>query len=140
MLSDVSGVPIVVRGTIEPRVNMRVVDRTALAVLDDLLEQVGATRSEIPVLRVRPGSATGADQLSGEPFTAAFDATPLADVMRAFSDHIDVPIAVDPALAATPITARFERTPVGTAFAAVLSQAHAGFETDFGYLVTPDDD
>ena len=137
MLSDVSGVPIVLQGTIEPRVNMQVKDRTAIEVLDDLLEQVGAIRAEIPVLRVLPGSPAGAAELAGEPFTASFDATPLADAMRAFADHIDVPIAVDPALAAVPITARFERTPLGAAFAAVLSQAHAGFETDFGYQITP---
>ena len=137
LISDVSGVPIVVRGTIEPRVNMRVTDKPALAVLDDLLEQVGATRSEIPVLRILPGAPAGADQLAGEPFTGSFDRTPLAEVMRAFSDHIEVPIAVDGALAAVPITARFEETPLGAAFAAVLTQASAGFETDFGYLVTP---
>ncbi|HEY8142931.1 MAG TPA: sigma-70 family RNA polymerase sigma factor [Kofleriaceae bacterium] len=136
MLSDVSGVPIIVRDTIEPRVNMQVKDRTALAVLDDLLEQVGATRSEIPVLRVLPGSPTGADQLAGEPFTATFDSTPLAAVMEIFSRHLDVPIAVDPSLAEVQITAQFERAPLGAAFASVLAQANAGFETDFGYEIT----
>ena len=140
LISDVSGVPIVVRGTIEPRVNMQVEDMTALAVLDDLLEQVGATRSEIPVLRVLPGSPTGADQLAGEPFTATFDATPLAAVMETFSRHLDVPIAVDHALDQVRITAQFERAPLGGAFASVLAQANAGFETDFGYEITPADE
>jgi RNA polymerase sigma factor (sigma-70 family) len=137
MLSDVSGVPIVVRGTIEPRVNMQVKDKTALEVLDDLLEQVGATRSEIPILRILPGSPVGGAELTGEPFSASFEATPLPDVMRAFANHIDVPIAVDPALAAVPITAHFDQAPLGAAFAAVLAQAQAGFETDFGYEITP---
>ncbi len=137
LISDVSGVPIVVRGTIEPRVNMRVQQMTALDVLDDLLEQVGATRSEIPVLRVLPGSPAGADQLVGDPITASFDATPLADVMHTFAEHIDVPIAVDPSLADTPITAAYRETPFGAAFADVLSKAGAGFETDFGYEITP---
>ena len=137
LISDVSGVPIIVRGTIEPRVNLRVQQVTALEALDELLDQVGATRNEIPVLRVLPGSPAGADQLAGDPITARFDATPLDEVMRTFAEHIDVPIAVDPALATTPITARFDRAPLGAAFAEVLSKAGAGFETDFGYEVIP---
>lgn len=129
-----------VRGTIEPRVNMRVDDRTALEVLDDVLEQVGATRSDIPVLRLLPGSPTGAEQLQDEPITARFDATPLPDVMRVFEDHIGVPSAVDPSLTEIRITAGFEQTPVGAAFAAVLSRADAGFETDYGCEIRADED
>jgi hypothetical protein len=89
------------------------------------------------VLRILPGSAAGAAQLSGDPITATFDKTPLADVMTTFSEHIDVPMAVDPTLAATPITASYRQTPFGAAFADVLAKAGAGFETDFGYEVIP---
>lgn len=136
------------------KINLTVTDMPALAVLDEVLAQAGARRTEVAALRIVPGGDHDAAVFGGEPMTASFRATPVNQVLSAIEPHLAMPIGrlglqvppgiVDergePVLDQSPaITLELHDTPAGLALEQVLDQIGYGYELTTGFVITPDD-
>ncbi len=110
-----------------------------IEVLDELLFQAGAKRTEIPVLRIVKGSVEGAHLVQGRSVTADFENANIQDVMKVLDEDTDIPIVVPKQLSDSPLTTlTFSKEPFGLAFSRVLQQAGLGFETGFAFEISPD--
>jgi RNA polymerase sigma factor (sigma-70 family) len=138
LLSEVTDVPILVRGDIAANVNVRMHDVTAIDALDEVLTQAGAKRAEIPCLRIVSRSASSVPLDGGGPITGSFEATDLREVVRAIEPQLGTPIVIAKDVAPTSVTIRFDSTPAGVALGLLLRQADLGVESAVAFEVTPD--
>ncbi|MCP4445791.1 MAG: sigma-70 family RNA polymerase sigma factor [Myxococcales bacterium] len=138
-VADIAEVDILTKGDISALVTIRLRRTPVIEVLDEILFQAGAKRTEIPVLRLVKGSVEGAHLVRGTSVTADFENASIREVMKIINEHTDIPIVVPKQLSDSPLTTlKFSREPFGLVFSRVLQQAGLGFETGFGFEVTPD--
>ena len=84
--------------TIAPRrpVDVSIQQGRAIDVLDAVLAQVGATRTEVAAIRIVPDGATDAAALGGAPITATFHQVALAQVLATIEPALAMPIGPPP--------------------------------------------
>ncbi|HEX4457812.1 MAG TPA: hypothetical protein VIA18_07565, partial [Polyangia bacterium] len=138
LISDATDVPILVKGDIGARVNLRLTEVTALAALDEILAQAGAKRSESSGLRVVRSTPTPAPLDGGEPFSADFADAELSDVLRALEPKLGMAIVVAGDVPPTRVTIKLDNVAAGAALAAILNQADLAVERVTALEVTPD--
>jgi RNA polymerase sigma factor (sigma-70 family) len=141
MLAEAMDAPILLEGSLPATVNVKLQDVPALEALDEVLAQAGASRTELPALRIVAAGATSAASLGGEPVSASFQATPLADVVALLAGRLSVPIGLsrDVPQPAPTVTLELDAVPAGAALDRVLAHTGLGCEPTTGFLVTPDE-
>jgi hypothetical protein len=139
-LGEAGGVDIVVTGDIASNVTFDLHATTVMEALDETLEQAGAVWREVSLVRVvasteRPGIPGAFRPITLEVADAAFD-----DVIQALSQSLDLPVVVDAALAAPPVTAQLVDMPAAQALDAVIAAAGLGYEVVPAIQVRPEED
>tara|TARA_R110002096_G_scaffold433887_5_gene654009 strand:+ start:149603 stop:151141 length:1539 start_codon:yes stop_codon:yes gene_type:complete len=139
LISDIAEVDIVIKGDISALVTIRLRQTPVLEVLDEVLFQAGAKRTEIPVLRILQGTAARVHHLQGRSVTANFENASIQEVMKVLDEHTDIRIVVPKGLSDVPLTTlSFTKEPFGNAFSSVLRQSKLAFETGFAFEVSPE--
>ncbi len=137
LLAEVSDVPILVDGDIAAKVNLRVHDVTVIDALDEVIAQAGATRTEVPCLRIIARSASSVPLLGGTLITASFDAVELRQIVHAIEGPLGTRIVVADDVAPEKLTIRFDSTPASVALAQLLREADVGVESATAFEITP---
>ena len=93
-LSEITEVDIIVRDTLDTKLTLTMRDVPAIDALDEVLAQMNAERTEIPILKVIPGEVEGELELDGGPVTADLDKATIQEVVDLFGRYTDIPIVV----------------------------------------------
>ena len=137
LLAEVSDVPILVDGDIAAKVNLRLHDVTVIDALDEVVAQAGATRTEVPCLRIIARSASSVPLSGGALITASFDAVELRRIVRAIEGPLGTRIVVADDVAPVKLTIRFDSTPASVALTQLLREADVGVESATAFEITP---
>jgi RNA polymerase sigma factor (sigma-70 family) len=139
LLAEVMDTPILLDGDFTERTDLKIKEAPALDVFDGLVADAGATRVEVPALRVVPAGTASAAALGGPPISASFQAAPLADVIAMLAEPLAMPIGLGRDLPAPPptVTIELSAVPAGEALDRVLAAVGLGCEATTGFVIAP---
>lgn len=140
LLSDVSGVPIVVRGEIADEVSLDLHAVTVQEALDETLDRAEGVWREAEVVRVVAGGGPRGPALEGPKIDMTLSQAPLGAVSQSFIDLFDRAVVVSPELATTPIDIDAHGEPAGQVFARMVEGAGLRYELVTGIEVRPSED
>jgi hypothetical protein len=163
LLANEMNIPVRVEDGFEAKVSCDVNDVPALVLLDQLLEQANAKRTEMPAIRiVQSGGLTDASSLGGDLISLQLHDVPMRDALRAIEAKLYIPIERDVAPMQLPgptdvdgdlyflsqhggpkpellphVTLDVANITAGEALELVLEQTGLGYEHTRGYLISP---
>jgi hypothetical protein len=138
--------------TLEPtKVNVRAKDEPALDVLDRLLTDIHATRTEVEAIRIVDHGDSSAASLGGDTMSLSVRAMPLNRVLNVIEPKLAIPIArvgrSFRVVTATgeelddqspPVTLELTDVPAGLVLQRALEQTGYGYEPTTGFVITAD--
>lgn len=140
LLSEVSGVPIVVRGAIADEVSLSLRAVSVQEALDETLDRAEAVWREAEVVHVVSGSGPRGPALEGAAIDLHLARAPLGVVAQPFTELFDRPVVVPSDLAEVPIDLDAVGEPAGRVFARLVEGAGLRYELVAGIEVRPDDE